>query len=91
MDKAPSMYPDLCDQTQFRLNKINKIKNYFIAEIKERELTSKRLSYYITASTVLFPTSGGVSIASFTSVIGAPVRIAGIKRRNIINSYVGQK
>ena len=29
---------------QFRLNKINKIKDYFIAEIKLRELMSKRLS-----------------------------------------------
>ena len=28
---------------QFRLNKINEIKNYFIADIKERELVSKRL------------------------------------------------
>ena len=33
---------------QFRLNKINEIKNNFIAEIKERELMSKRLSKYIS-------------------------------------------
>ena len=26
------------DNQQFRLNKINEIKDYFIAEIKEREL-----------------------------------------------------
>ena len=32
---------------QFRLNKINEIKDYFIAVIKERELTRKRLSKYI--------------------------------------------
>ena len=32
------------DNQQFRLNKINEIKNYFIAEIKERESLSKRLS-----------------------------------------------
>ena len=32
---------------QFRLNKINKIENNFIAEIKERELISKKLSKYI--------------------------------------------
>ena len=31
-------------QQQFRLNKVNEIKDYFIAEIKERELMSKRLS-----------------------------------------------
>ena len=29
------------------LNKNNEIKNYFVAEIKERELMSKRLSKYI--------------------------------------------
>ena len=32
---------------QFRLNKTNEIENYFISEIKERELMSKRLSKYI--------------------------------------------
>ena len=34
---------------QFRLNKINEIKDYFIAEIKERELMSKRLGKYIAS------------------------------------------
>ena len=29
---------------QFRLNKISKIEDYFIAEIKERALMSKKLS-----------------------------------------------
>ena len=37
------------DNQQFRLNKIDEIKDYFIAEIKERELRSKRLSKYITS------------------------------------------
>ena len=31
------------NEQQFRLNKINEIKDCFIAEIKERELTSKGL------------------------------------------------
>ena len=48
------IYPNLNaillnDQQQFRLNKINKIKDYFIAEIKKRELMSKRLSKYINS------------------------------------------
>ena len=30
-----SIYPNLNDQQQFRLNKINEIKDYFVAEIKE--------------------------------------------------------
>ena len=35
------------DNQQFRLNKINETKDYFIDEIKERELMSKKLSKYI--------------------------------------------
>ena len=33
---------------QFRLNKIRKIEDYFTAEIKERELMSKKRSKYIS-------------------------------------------
>ena len=65
---------------QFRLNKVNEIKDYFIAEIKERELMSKRLSKYIACCDyfekfliVLLATSGSVSTASFATVIGTPV------------------
>ena len=43
-----NIYPNLCstlsDNQQFRLNRINEIRDYFVAEIKERELMSKRLS-----------------------------------------------
>ena len=67
---------------QFRLNKISEIEDYFITEIKERELMSKKLSKYISFFdyfdkflTVLSVTSSGVSIASFATVIGAPVGI----------------
>ena len=34
----------LSDRQHFRLNKINEIKDYFVAEIKERELMSKNLA-----------------------------------------------
>ena len=48
-----NMYPNLSatlsNDQQFRLNKINEVKDYFIAEIKERELMSKRLSKYIAS------------------------------------------
>ena len=33
---------------QLRLNKISEIEDYFITEIKERELMSKKLSKYIS-------------------------------------------
>ena len=81
--EGSNIYPSLSDRQHFRLNKINEIKDYFIAEIKERELMSKRLSKYISfcdyfdkSLIVLSATSGSISIASFATVIGAPVGIA---------------
>ena len=72
----------LSDQQQHRLKKINEIKDYFVAEIKERGLMSKRLSKYIASFDcfdkpliVLSVTTGSISIASFATVIGAPVGI----------------
>ena len=41
------------DNQQFRLNKINEIKDYFMAQIKERELMSKILSKYIASLIIL--------------------------------------
>ena len=68
---------------QFRLNKINEIKDYFIAEIKEKELMNKYRSRYIASFDyfdksliALSATSGSISITSFATVIGTPVRIA---------------
>ena len=70
----------LNDQQQFRLKKINEINDYFVAEINERELMSKRLSKYIASFDyfdksviVLSVTTCSISIASFATVIGAPV------------------
>ena len=37
MCEATNTYPDLNEQA-FRLNKINKMKDYFIDDIREREL-----------------------------------------------------
>ena len=80
---SSNMYPDLNDQQQFRLNKISEVRDYFIGKIRERELMRKRLSKYIgffyyfdKSLIVLSVTSGSISIASFTTVIGALVGIA---------------
>ena len=55
--ETSNMYPNLSipisDQQQFRLNKTNEIRNYFIAEIKERELMSKRLVNILLFFTIL--------------------------------------
>ena len=73
----------LSDQTKFRLYEIKKIENYFINEINERESYSKKLNKYVTIFDyidkiliVLSATSSGVSIISFTSIIGVPAGIA---------------
>ena len=62
----------LRDQTKFRLNEINKIKTM-----------SKKFSKYIAAFDyidktliVLFEESGGISIISFTSIVGVPAGLA---------------
>ena len=49
MGEAHNIYLNLNDQKQFRSNKINEVKDYFIAESKERELMSKRLSKYVAS------------------------------------------
>ena len=58
----------LSDKTKFRLNEINKIKDYFNSEIQERKTMSKKLSKYIAAFDyidktliVSCPTSGGIN------------------------------
>ena len=82
------MYPDLSANTsneeQPRLNKISEIKNYFLAEIRERKLISKNLSKYIASfeyfnKSLIFLSvlDSSISIASFVSVIGAPAGIIG--------------
>ena len=89
--ETPNMYPNLSatllnvslnDQHYFRLNKINEIKDYFVADIKERELMSKRLCKYIAcfdyfdkSLIVLSITIGSISIASFATVILAHIGI----------------
>ena len=44
--ECSSMETSDLDNEQFRLNKINEIKDYFIAEIKERRFMSKTFSKY---------------------------------------------
>ena len=80
--KTPNMYQNISNDQQFRLNKINEIKDYFIAEVKERQLMSNNLSKYISSfdyldksSIVLSVATGSISVASFVTVIGAPVGI----------------
>ena len=87
-NKTPNIYPNLAtnvsNDQQFKLNKINETKDYFLAEVRERELISKNpsehiasLDYFDKSLNVLAILSGSISIASFASVIGAPAGIIG--------------
>ena len=74
---------NLSQQTKFRLDEMSKTEKYFIEEINQRKSYSQKLKKYITAFdymdkilVVLSATTGGVSIMSFSSVIGAPAGIA---------------
>ena len=71
---------DLSEQTKFRLDEISKIENYFIEEINQRKSCSKKLSKYVAVFDyidkiliVLSAITGGVSICSFTTIVGAPI------------------
>ena len=88
LHETPNMYPNLnaiiSNKWQFRLKKINEIKDYFLAEIRERELISKNISKYIASLdyfdkslNVLSILAGSISIALFATVIGAPAGIIG--------------
>ena len=75
--------PKLSEQTKFRLSEIKEIENYFINEINQQKTYSKKLNKYVTIFDyidkiliVLSATTGGISIISFTTAIGAPVGIA---------------
>ena len=74
---------NLSEQTKYRLIEITGIEAFFHQEINQRKLCSKKLSKYVAAFdyidktlSVLSATTGGVSIISFVSVVGAPVGIA---------------
>ena len=91
--KTPNIYPTLnvaplnvipSNKQEFRLNKINEIKDYFLTEIRERELISKNISKYIASLdyfdkslNLLSILSASISIASFATVIGTPAGIIG--------------
>ena len=81
---SPNIYPSSNDQ-QFRLNKISEVRDYFIDEIKERELMSKKLSKYIASFDyfdksliALSVTTSSISVASFPTITGCSVGIASV-------------
>ena len=75
------------NEQQFRLHKINEVKDDFLAKIRERELISKNLSKYIASLdyfnkslNILSILSGSISISSFATLTGAPAGITWASR-----------
>ena len=73
----------LSEQIKFQKSETIWTENNFYQEINQRKWCSKKLNKYVTTFDyidkiliVLSATSSGVSIISFTSIVGAPVGIA---------------
>ena len=75
---------ELTDVNKYRLDEINKIRDYFNKEIKERKYIIKKLNKYLVSFDyldkifiALSASFGTLSIASYASVVGTPAGIAG--------------
>ena len=75
---------ELTDVNKYRLDEINKIRDYFNNEIKERKDIIKKLNKYLVSFDyldkifiTLSASFGTLSIASHATVVGIPVDIAG--------------
>ena len=86
----------LANQTKFRLYEIKKIDNYLINKINQQKSYSKKWNRYVTIFDyidkiliILSATTGGISIISFTTAIGAPVGIASARFTLIFSLTTG--
>ena len=75
---------ELTNVNKYRLDKINKIRDYFNNEINERKDIIKKLNKYLVSFhyldkifIALSASFGTLSIASYASVVGTPAGIAG--------------
>ena len=75
---------ELTNVNKYRLDEINKIRDYFNNEIKERKDFIKKLNKYLVSFDyldkifiALSASFGTLSIASYASVVGTPAVIAG--------------
>ena len=75
---------ELTDVNKYRLDEINKIRDYFNNEIKERKDIIKKLNKYLVSFDyldkmfiTLSASFGTLSIASYVSVVGIPAGITG--------------
>ena len=81
---------------RFRIDGINKIKNYFNLEIKERKETTKKLSKYVVLfdyadkiSITLSASFGTLSPVSHATIVGIPVEIVGSSLTVLFSATTG--
>ena len=81
---ASALHLELTDVNKYRLDEINKIKEYFDNGIKERKDIIKKLNKYLVSFDyldkifiTLLASFVTLSIASYAAVVGIPVGIAG--------------
>ena len=79
---------ELNEITKFRLDEINKIKDFFNNEINERKQQINKISKYVTAFNygdkvfiVLSASFGSLSIASHATVVGIPTACMGVVKK----------
>ena len=85
------------DKTKFRLSEIIGIENYVYKEINQRKTCSKKLNKYVTAFDyidkvliVLSAATSGISIISFTSIVGDKILMLAKSKLNSIETLVSQ-
>ena len=88
----------LTDVNKYRLDEINKIRDYFTNEIKERKNVIKKLNKYLVSFDYLakiFITLSGsfgtLCIASYASVVGIPAGITGASLTLVFTISTGIK
>ena len=87
---------ELTDVNKYRLDKINKIRDYFNNEIKERKYIIKKINKYLVSFDyldkmfiTLSASFGTLSIASHATVIGIPAGITGASLTLIFTKGTG--
>ena len=87
---------ELTNVNKYRLDEINKIRDYFNNEIKERKNIIKKLNKYLVSFDyldkifiTLSASFGTLSIASYASVVGTPAGIAGSSLTLIVTVGTG--
>ena len=87
---------ELTDVNKYRLDEINKTRDYFNNEIKERKDIIKKLSKYLVSFDyldkifiTLLASFGALSIASYASVVGIPAGITGASLTLVFTIGIG--